>query len=522
MPFASSTRRTVFDRATIALFLAALLAPTADLFLRPDAPRNTLREGRAPAPRPSLAMDPDVLARFPERCDAWFNDTFGLRDRLVRWNSIEKIELLQVSPSPKTIVLGEDDWMIYSEGKTMRVWRGLDPLSPAELEAWKDALEANRDRLAARGIGYLFVIGPNKETIYPEKVPSRFNRVGPTRFDQLTEYLAARSTFRILDLRPALLAAKREDVRGDELYLRDGTHWNARGAAVAYREIVGALAAWQPGLAPLPLDRFATRSTPIDDSWRYRMSVDDRNPQGARTWYAPRPESAPVLGWGPEGSGRVRVTELPADGPPRVLLLHDSFASAPAPLLEETVGHLAMHWTHRFTTNDLEIERPNVVVHLLVERALVAVRPTDLELREVPTDRELYEASTDSIYRLDERTVTPWGDAKVAPSADGGVDADFPEWKSLAVLPELLLAGGAVLSADVTAPARTSLLVFYKQDPSAPYAERQSIGVQLEAGRSRVFLRLPEGVRGGLGIRTGSNPGRISIHALEIRRSPRD
>ena len=522
MSLVPSPRRAVHDWATIALFLGAILAPTADRYLRPDAVRGPQREGRNPEPPPAFALDATTLSSFPQRCESWFNDTLGLRDKLLRWNSIGKLEVLGVSPSPRTVLPGLDDWMIYCEGRTMRVWRGLDPLSLAELEAWKTMLERNRDRLAARGIGYVFAIGPNKETIYPEKVPARFNRVGPTRFDQLTEFLREQSTFRILDLRPAFAAAKREDTPGDELYLRDGTHWNARGSFVAYREIVAALAEYEPGLAPLPPEHFETYSSPIADSWRYRMWVDDRNPQSARSWTAPRPRSAPVLQWGPEGTSRVRVTELSTLTPLRVLLLHDSFASYVQSLLEETVSHLAMYWTHRFDENLIEIEKPTVVVHFLVERALVALPPADIELRETPTDRELFERSKDSVYRLDPASVTPWGDAVLSATDEGGVEVEFRNWKGLAVLPERPLAGGAVLFADVTSSVRTSLLVFYKQDPEAPYAKRQSLGVQLLPGRSRVYIRVQQqGIRGGLGIRIGAEEGRLAIHELEIRRIPR-
>jgi hypothetical protein len=378
-------RRAAFDLATIALFLAALLAPTADRCLRPSKVRSPAREGRIAAPRPALALDATTLPLFPERFEAWFNDTCGLRDKLLRWNTIEKIELLRVSPTSK-ITLGEDGWLLYTEGKTLRVWRGLDPLTEVELEAWRGALERNRDRLAARGIGYLFAIGPNKETIYPEKVPARFNRVGPTRLEQLSDHLLRRSDFRMLDLRPALLAAKQDDAPGDELYFRDGTHWNARGSLVVYRELVSALEPFAPGLAPIEEGRIERVRLPEnDDNWRFRMWASDRNPQTAWSWrILPAPAAVCVLEKGRLGTGRIRVTEVASPTPLRVLFLHDSFASYGEGLLEETVSHLAKHWTPGFDTDDLEAETPSVVVHLLVERALVALPPKEIELRESP------------------------------------------------------------------------------------------------------------------------------------------
>jgi hypothetical protein len=385
MAFDPTARRAAFDLATIGLFLAAILAPTADRFVRPAEVRGPAREGRLAETRPALALDADALRHYPERFERWFNDTCGLRDELLRWNAIEKLELLRVSPTPK-ITLGEDGWILYTEGRTMRVWRGLDPFSPDELEAWTHALERNRDRLAARGIGYVFAIGPNKETIYPEKVPARFNRVGPTRLDQLAEHLRSHSDFRMLDLRPALFAAKRDDTPGDELYFRDGTHWNARGSLAVYEELVAALRPFAPGLAPIDRSRIERITLPeSEDNWRFRMWVADRDPQNAWSWrIVPRPEAIVVRQTGPEGTGRIRVTEVLSRTPIRVLMLHDSFASYGEALLEETGSHLAKHWTPRFDEGDLEQEKPAVVVHLLVERALVALAPKEIELKDAP------------------------------------------------------------------------------------------------------------------------------------------
>jgi hypothetical protein len=259
-----------------------------------------------------------------------------------------------------------------------------------------------------------------------------------------------------------------------------------------------------------------------EDSWRDRMWVGDRNPQTAYSLHVVPPrESATVLEWGPQGSGRIRVTELPSRSPLRVLLLHDSFATYGESLLEETVSHLAMHWTHRFDTNDLEVERPTVVVHLLVERALVALSAKDIELKSTPTDREVFEASGDSVVVRGAGSLEAWSAATCEPAEGGDAAAEFRDWPGLLLLPDVPLAGGAVLRADVTTPVRTSLLVFYKLDPAAIYAKKQSIGVQLEAGRNRVYVRLQPGIRGRLGLRIGEAAGRLVVHSVEIRRPPR-
>ena len=71
--------------------------------------------------------------------------------------------------------------------------------------------------------------------------------------DQFYNYMRAHSTVRVLDIRSALLAAKKTR----PAYLKTDEHWNNYGGFVAYQEIMRALAGFRLGLKPLPLDAFA-------------------------------------------------------------------------------------------------------------------------------------------------------------------------------------------------------------------------------------------------------------------------
>jgi hypothetical protein len=99
-------------------------------------------------------------------------------------------------------------------------------------------VEAKRDWLAAHGIPYIFVIPPNKQTIYPEHMPENFLQArGRTRLDQLMAFMQAHSDVTILDLRQPLIEAKSQD----PLYYLTDTHWNSLGALIGYGEIMRAV-----------------------------------------------------------------------------------------------------------------------------------------------------------------------------------------------------------------------------------------------------------------------------------------
>ena len=57
-----------------------------------------------------------------------------------------------------------------------------------------DDLVARRDWLAERGIKYLVVVAPNKNTVYPEMLPGGFEKAtDDSQLDQLLRYIKKNS-----------------------------------------------------------------------------------------------------------------------------------------------------------------------------------------------------------------------------------------------------------------------------------------------------------------------------------------
>ena len=116
-----------------------------------------------------------------------------------------------------------------------------------------------RRRPAGRpGPSYLFVVAPDKHTIYGEgRIPITYRRRGgPSRLDQLQEYMEAEGRdVRVLDLRPALREADR---RFGTLWYETDSHWNAAGAAVDGQgdpAVAGAIGACRPAGSRSPAAR---------------------------------------------------------------------------------------------------------------------------------------------------------------------------------------------------------------------------------------------------------------------------
>jgi hypothetical protein len=228
----------------VLVFYLALTLPASTWLLDIDCVPE-LSENRTPTHAP---VRPSTFAEwrvFPRAFESYWNDAFGLR-RLLIWGNGLAHYLVGVSPTTQ-VLIGGKSWLFFASEGVVERYRGLKILSNEELEDWKSALEVRQQSLARTGGHYLFVVAPDKDSVYPEFFPAQFNRIGPTPFDLLLAYLHDHSSVEILDLRPALRAAK---TSGELLYSRTDTHWNDHGAYVAYREIAGLLQSWYPTMPP--------------------------------------------------------------------------------------------------------------------------------------------------------------------------------------------------------------------------------------------------------------------------------
>ena len=134
------------------------------------------------------------------------------------------------------MVIGRDGWLYFlgEDGKSLdRDYRGVLPIRRTSL-AIAAEFKRRHDFLAALGIAYVVMVVPDKATIYPEHLPRWVTRVAPqTRLDRFYAALAAYPDVTVLDLRPALTAAKARERN----YFKTDSHWNLLGATIGYEAL---------------------------------------------------------------------------------------------------------------------------------------------------------------------------------------------------------------------------------------------------------------------------------------------
>ena len=230
----------------ILLFFLLLLVPSIARILGFSS--GIAGENRNLAPFPKI--ETIRQAKFlPRMMDDYVNDRFGLRKQLIHLNSLIKYEL-GVS-STKDVIIGKDGWLFYTADDLMGQHIGANIFAPEELEHWVQVMEADGDWLAKRGIAFYILIAPDKNTIYPEKLPE-YPRGPVTRIDQLAERLR-HSTLEFIDPRERLFHAK---ATGEMVYFAGDTHWLERGAFVAYEMLMERIHKRFPWVVPYTLDDF--------------------------------------------------------------------------------------------------------------------------------------------------------------------------------------------------------------------------------------------------------------------------
>jgi hypothetical protein len=367
---AATAARRVADRALVLLFVIGIAAPCLGT-LAGLATGGIPGENRTMAPPPKPFERP--LKMVPRQIDAWFDDHFGFRNTLLVAHSRIAYAVFGVSSS-RDVVLGDDGWLFYAADRLIENRRGLVPFTSEELHGWQARLEERRDWLAARGIRYVFVIAPEKSSVYAEHLPAALQPVREaTRADQLVAWMREHSTVEVVDPRADLRAAKATD----RLYHRTDTHWNDVGAFTAYHRVAEWLRAQFPAVQPIEvtqLDR-QVHVTPGGDLAGMLALM----PYFTEERIALAPKTLAPLETLSLTAIMQRRTYLPTHEPRiyafpagelgRAVVVHDSFFQAVQPFLARHFRRSTfVRWD--FAPDIIADERPDVVIEEMIERVL--------------------------------------------------------------------------------------------------------------------------------------------------------
>ncbi|CAG4907119.1 alginate O-acetyltransferase AlgX-related protein [Paraburkholderia saeva] len=362
----------VLNRVVLALVFFGMLALPIVWFGRASfAPATHENRRLEPFPKYSLY--------WFQSFEHWFSDRYGMRDALVYYGS--QLQIARTgTPMNQDVVKGRDNWLFYDENYTLgqphfASLYGKAPFSASDLQVIGGNLAQVRKHLAECGIPFYFVLAPDKQTIYPEKLWTPPPADAVTQADQLMTYLRTTDPeLRVIDLRKPVKGAKASQMY--ELYKRTDTHWNTLGAFIGYQTIAKTLvhdgllpdtpganpASYKISRVPFKGGDIAVNLLDLPDYFEdYVVPFDPVEPRHAHEITLP--------GWPADIDDAFRVTENPA-ARGDLLLYRDSFAGELMPFFAEDFHHMYSFLGRKVDGERVRQAHPKVVMLQIVERSL--------------------------------------------------------------------------------------------------------------------------------------------------------
>jgi alginate O-acetyltransferase complex protein AlgJ len=315
------------------------------------------------------------LATWKDGLSAWFGDHFGFRSTLVRWYGETRLFGLGVSPSA-AVVAGRDGWFFYADDKAVEDYANVELMTVEGIANWHAAVVGARNWLQARKIAYVFAVAPDKHVVYAEEFPATIARIHEmSRSDQL--FSALQDTGLAVDPRSALFEAKPLE----RIYQQTDTHWNDRGALIAYQQIINAVRVRVPS-TPAAWARadFTPAERTVEGMDLAGMMGLTRVLREVDLLLVPvRPRRAHVIepaGAQPTAEEGRLVTEIDDPSLPRAVIFRDSFVSRLVPFLSEHFSRAVYLWQNDFDAAEVLKEHPDVVIQEIVGRHLYNFIPS--------------------------------------------------------------------------------------------------------------------------------------------------
>ncbi|MCL1797166.1 MAG: hypothetical protein FWG24_02420 [Eggerthellaceae bacterium] len=210
--------RTIGLIGYVAAFFVICLLPFVGMLWAKEQPLSSTTEA---AVLPELTHDDGSLnLEYLSQASSYFEENFAYRNFAIDANARLKVSLFATSPTDQVIV-GTNGWLYYAE--ELDDYRGLSAMTPRKAKNIAHNLSLMQGYSRARGSEFVFVVAPNKSSLYPGYMPYYYlGQQNENR--QLLQACLEEKGVSYLDLFGLFVA---ED---EELYCLTDSHWNNVGA----------------------------------------------------------------------------------------------------------------------------------------------------------------------------------------------------------------------------------------------------------------------------------------------------
>lgn len=230
-------------RVYILIIFALCLIPAVFMFLQED---EVVANEISMEP-PEMIEAGKLNTEYPAELTAYIDKNFGFRQEMITANGFLR-SLLGQSGNEK-VILGRDGWLFFEE--TVKDYTGRRTMDDREIFCAAQNLKILQRSVEETGSRFYFTVAPNKNSLYGEYMPLRFleNRED-SNYAAMEPYLTEMDFY--IDLFSPLEKEK------EDLYFREDSHWNNRGALLAGNEILKAAGKTERSYEGIPVKREST------------------------------------------------------------------------------------------------------------------------------------------------------------------------------------------------------------------------------------------------------------------------
>ena len=180
---------------------------------------------------PAFVKDGKPNINYLEDMGDYFEDHFAFRLQMLTANAMIWSKGFDTSTTDQ-VVTGKDDWLYFSG--TMDDYTGRDLLSDRELKAIVHNLSLMDSYVDFCGGRLIVTVAPNKNTLYNSAMPYYYQKGETSNLERLVPLLEE-AGIEYVDLTETF---QNED---EVLYFKRDSHWNNKGALLAYNAVMDAM-----------------------------------------------------------------------------------------------------------------------------------------------------------------------------------------------------------------------------------------------------------------------------------------
>ena len=284
-----------------------------------------------------------------------FEQRFAFRQQLVTAYSY-MLEKVFVTSSQNGVIVGNDGWLFFTD--SIPDYQRTNVMTDRQLHNCVRHLELINEYCATNGIEFVFVIAPNKNTLYPEYMPYyMLQGEGPSNRELLDESVTG------IDINYLDLGSYDTFTDTDAVYyFQRDSHWNNMGAAIASNAILTAAGIDHHNYV---YDEFTTA---VDhngdlDQMIHPSAVEPE----ANIYFINMPQFTYVNEIESNYDPRIYTT---AGGTGSLLMYRDSFGSSLLPFMAEPFETAFFSRSNSCQINDFLSNTPDILIMEKAERFL--------------------------------------------------------------------------------------------------------------------------------------------------------